>query len=277
MECRCVGIGGYSERLIMHHLRVLVIERDAERLQRINSVLMDAQYEVLPAESFAEAMEALQVQRFDAVLVGSPGSAQQQAEFTAGLRSIERSLGSHSKTPVLLCSGAVPSDVWRATQQDGVDAYLPEEFVSATFTDAVVRLAQAVAPSSKHVSKVTADSPIFEPDKFQAQVAYDKDLLIEIIDLFLAERCNQVSEMQTSLASSDFTRLSRVAHTIKGSLASLHAAQAREHAQELELAAKSADAQVCRFCLAVLEQDLDALEPLLISLRNSTVQQEGLC
>ncbi len=257
----------------MNPLRVLVIERDSEKRQRITAVLVDAQYEALAADSFEEAMEALSVQRFDAVLVGSQGNTQQQAEFTAALRNIERSLGLLSKTPVLLCSGTVPSDVWRATQADGIDAYLPEEFVAATFTDAVVRLAQAVSPMVKQVNQLNvADLPIFEPDKFQAQVAYDKDLLVEIIDLFMNERRIQVSEMETALASSDFNRLNRVAHTIKGSLGSLHAAQARVHAQELESAAKSADAQVCRFCLAVLEQDLDALEPLLIALRNSVVQ-----
>lgn len=253
----------------MNPLRVLVIERDADKMRRISSVLSDAQYEVLPAESFGEAMEALHVQRFDAVLIGSPGNSQQQLDFTNGLRSIERSLGVRSKTPVLLCTSSVPSDLWRATEHDGVDAYLPEEFVAATFTDAVVRLAHAVLPATKQMNQVASnDLPLFEAEKFQAQVAYDKELLVEIIDLFLAERRTQTTEMHTALALSDFTRLSRVAHTIKGSLASLHAAQARTHAHDLETASKSADAQVCRFNLAVLEQDLDALEPLLLALRS---------
>jgi HPt (histidine-containing phosphotransfer) domain-containing protein len=254
-------------------LRVLVIERDNQKLRRINSVLAEAQYEVLNAESFCEAAEALQVQRFDAVLVGSPGDSKEQADFTAGLRRIEKSLGILCKTPVLLCSGSVPNHAWRATQEDGVDAYLPEEFVAATFTDAVVRLAQAVSPLPKTSKEPnSAHLPVFDPDKFQAQVAYDKDLLVEIIDLFLGERRVQVEEMRAALAACDFTRLSRVAHTIKGSLGSLHAAQARTHAQELETAAKDTDAQVCRFYLAVLEQDLDALEPELIALRSSVVQ-----
>jgi HPt (histidine-containing phosphotransfer) domain-containing protein len=257
----------------MNSLRVLVIERDPDKLRRINSVLTDAQYEVLPAQSFGEATEALQVQRFDAVLIGSPGSPQQQVEFTLRLRKIERSLGILSKTPVLLCSGSLPGDPGHATQQDGIDAYLPEEFVAATFTDAVVRLAEAVRPAAKPVNQVACDDlPVFQPDEFRAQVAFDKDLLVEIIDLFLAERPTQIAEMHATLSCSDFNRLSRVAHTLKGSLGSLHAGQARMHAQELESAAKAADAQVCRFYLAVLEQDLDALEPLLLALRSQVVE-----
>ncbi|MBV8895061.1 MAG: Hpt domain-containing protein [Acidobacteriaceae bacterium] len=257
----------------MNQLRVLVIERDAQKLERICEALNDVQYEVLPAASFSEATEALAVQRFDAVLVGSPGDSQAQADFTGGLRKMERSLGLLSKTPVLLCSAAVPKGLWTPTNEGWVDAYLPDEFAAATFTDAVVRLAHAVTPQTKPKEQVSgSDLPIFEPEKFQAQVAYDRDLMVEIIDLFLMERRSQMAEMQTALNSTDFNRVSRVAHTLKGSLGSLHAALARAHAQDLEVAAKATDAQVCRFCLAILEQDLDNLEPQLIALRNSVVQ-----
>src|SRR5581483_3000838 len=257
----------------MNHLRVLVIEDAPEKLERISAVLREAHYDVLPAASFNEASEALLVQRFDAILVGSAGNTQAQVDFTAGLRQIERSRGLLSKTPVLVCSGAVPSGLWTPTQEDWVDAYLGEHFAAATFTDAVVRLAQPLTPAPKPRSETSAaDLPIFEPDKFQAQVAYDRDLLVEIIDLFMTERRSQVAEMQAALASADFTRLARVAHTIKGSLGSLHAALARAHAQDLEGAAKAADAQVCRFCLTVLEQDLETLEPELIALRNAFVR-----
>lgn len=257
----------------MNPLRVLVIERDPEKVGRISAVLNEVQCEILPASSFDEAMEALFVQRFDAVLVGSAADAKPQADFTAALRKIEKSLGLLSKTPVLLCSAAVPNGLWTPTHEEWVDAYLPEEFAAATFTDAVVRLAQALSPSTQAKEPVSSsDLPIFEPDKFQAQVAYDRDLLVEIIDLFMAERRTQVAEMQAALNGSDFARLSRVAHTIKGSLGSLHASLARSHAQQLESAARSADAQVCRFCLAVLEQDLDLLEPELIALRNAAVE-----
>ena len=254
-------------------LRVLVIERNPDKLLRINAVLEGARYEVLSAGSFSEATEALQVQRFDAVLIGTSASSKEQADFTAGLRKIERDLGVLTKTPVLLCSNSLTSDICRPTCEEGIDAYLPEEFVAATFTDAVVRLAEAVSPNNKvNVQNCSDDLPVFDADKFQEQVAYDKDLLVEIIDLFLDERVTQLNEMRTALAVSDFTRLGRVAHTIKGSLGSLYAGQARMHAQELESAAKRAEAQICHLCLAALEQDLNALEPQLIALRNSVSQ-----
>jgi HPt (histidine-containing phosphotransfer) domain-containing protein len=62
-----------------------------------------------------------------------------------------------------------------------------------------------------------------------------------------------------------------VAHTIKGSLGSLHAARARSHAQELELAAKRRQEDVCWTSLAALESDLAELEQELLVLRQVSV------
>ncbi len=253
----------------MNHLRVLVIEPDAKRQERIAAVLGDAHYDVLPAASFSEGMNALLVQRFDAVLVGSPGDTQAHAGFTAALRRIERSKGLPSKTPVLLCSASIPTEMWAPAQTAGVDAYLGEHFAAATFTDAVLKLAEAVAPVETLKQRVDdSDLPIFEPDEFQAQVAYDTDLLVEIIDLFLAEHPTQVADMEAALTGGDFNRLGRVAHTLKGSLGSLHAMLARSHAQDLEGAAKAGNGEVCRFYLVALQQDLGNLEPELLALRS---------
>jgi HPt (histidine-containing phosphotransfer) domain-containing protein len=63
-----------------------------------------------------------------------------------------------------------------------------------------------------------------------------------------------------------------VAHTIKGSLSSLHATLARHHAQALESAAKNRDGSACRANLQALADDLGALEPLLLKLRDEVQQ-----
>lgn len=111
--------------------------------------------------------------------------------------------------------------------------------------------------------------PVFEPEKFMEQVAYDRELSIEIIDIFLGEQGAQLAEMQRALSSGDYRQLYETAHTIKGSLGSLQAALARFHAEELEMAAKNDNHQSCQQSLAALEGDLKALEPKLLSLRES--------
>ncbi len=227
-------------------------------------MLEEANHAVVPARGFGEACEALLVEKFDAVLVGSPGGAG-LAEFTTKLRQSERKQRNPAHTAVL---SFVHQENGPSSGSDRcIDGYLPAEFEAATFSEAVRTLARSLATSAGSEASIS-ELPIFEQDEFEAQVAHDRELLVEIIDLFLAETPDQVNEMRNALSAGDYNRLSRAAHSMKGSVASLHAPQARAHAQQLELAAKEQEDQVCRFSLAALEQDLDHLQSPLLALRD---------
>lgn len=256
---------------IMGALRVLLIENDPEESERISSVLADAHHDVLSASGFEDASQALLVQKFDAVLLGSTDPADRLNEFTTNLRSLDRSHRNSGRTTILSFSPNLrQGSTWSPAADVAIDGYLPRHFEAVVFSDAVSTLAHAPArPAEGRESADSSELPVFDPEQFQAQVAHDRDLLIEIIDLFLLDRIDQVNEMRNALSSGDYNRLSRAAHTIKGSLSSLHAPQARAHAQDLESAAKNHEVQVCRFSLAQLEHDLDILEPELLSLRAS--------
>ncbi len=257
----------------MGALRILLVEKNPSEAERITSVLTDANHDVLSATGFEDASEALLVQKFDAVLLGSLAGADGVAAFTATLRALENSHRNSGRTPILSFSP-------QFTEQSGsslpggvaIDGYLPRDFEAQTFSDAMTSLARAVArPTQATQTDTSSELPVFDPEEFQAQVAHDRELLVEIIDLFLEDRQDQLNEMRTALAAGDYNRLSRAAHTVKGSLGSLHALQARAHVQDLEIAAQNREEQVCRFSLAQLEHDLDILEPQLLSLRESSI------
>lgn len=259
----------------MDALRVLLIEKNPAESERISCVLAGANHDVLSATGFEDASQAVLVQKFDAVLVGSPAAANQIVEFTATLRGLERKQRNPGRTTILSFSPDAAQDCeWSPAADVAIDGYLPRRFEATTFRDTMNALMRAVArPPQTETPRACSELPVFDPEQFQAQVAHDRDLLIEIIDLFLTDRVDQASEMRNALAAADYNRLARAAHTIKGSLSSLHAAQARAHAQDLELAANECEDQVCRFSLAQLEQDLDILEPHLLSLRDSARQR----
>lgn len=230
-------------------LRLLLVEGDPQEAERISSALVNANHTVLPATNFQEASEALDIQRFDAVVLGRALHAQEMGEFTSKLRALERSQRASAQTPVVS---------------------LPEPFEPATLTSAVSNLLRAVGGNTEVASAACPDLPVLEPDGFLDQVAYDRDLLVEIIDLFFSERERQIPDMENAVAAGEFDRLQRVAHTIKGSLGSLHATRARWCAQSLETAAKERKSAECRQLLASFKQELDRLEPELLALRNSS-------
>jgi HPt (histidine-containing phosphotransfer) domain-containing protein len=191
--------------------------------------------------------------------------------FTAKLRQLEQNQRSAVRTPILSVSAEVPSDAgWLETHETNIDGYLPEHFEPTVFAKAVESLAGNLARASS--TPQTSESqtlPRFDPDGFQEQVAHDHELAIEIINLFLDECVGQVTEMRQALANGDLPQLSRIAHTIKGSLGSLHAARSRFYAQELELAAKRGNRGASEPLLDKLIQELAALRPELIHLRDA--------
>jgi len=256
----------------MSALRVLLVGSEEAESQHILAVLSEANHTVLPVPSFDEASEALLIQKFDAVLITPAFWGKGVAVFTEQLREAEKRQRNGTRTPVLSVS---PNNFDRtAATPDGdgpVDAYLPEHFEPAAFAQTVENLANAVAQRREESDSQMApvELPVFNVAEFKAQVAYDNELMVEIIDLFLAERLHDLTEMSEALAARDFGQLMRAAHTIKGSLGSLHADLARYRAQELEAAAKSEREPACIALLVALEEDLSNLEPQLLSLRDS--------
>jgi two-component system sensor histidine kinase/response regulator len=265
----------------MNSLRFLLVDTDIRESERISSVLEEANHTVLPTHGLEEACDALDVERFDAVLLGSPFSPNALLEFKLKLREVEKRQRSFSHIPLLSFLEKTAERNARTGEPAGgldsagngdFDGYLDKPLDPAALTEAVTRLAQAVAhPTGEAGSDNFDDLPILDPEQFAEQVGGDSELMVEIIDLFLDEGRRQVVEMRESLAAGDWPLLSRVAHTIKGSLGSLHAMRAKAHAQDLETAAKDVTIDVCHRSFAALEEDLKVLEPELLALREASI------
>ncbi len=264
-----LGLAGSKGARVMN-LRVLLVG-DSPCCEEVSSSLLAADYAVLAASNVNEASEAISLQKFDAVLLDDSIPENSVAEFTAQLRRMEKLQARSSRTPIFCLSSdetSSPVPVGPQTRA-GFDGYFPKRLDSLAFTDALIKASCAVPQIEIHTSGPGNDLPIFELGAFQAQVGHDHDLMMEIIELFLAEQGNQIAAMRSALGRGDLEELGRVAHTIKGSLGSLHAARPRTRAQGLESAAKSHSHERCRDLLHGLEADLKALEYELEAVRST--------
>jgi HPt (histidine-containing phosphotransfer) domain-containing protein/CheY-like chemotaxis protein len=252
----------------MKQLRVLLVRNELRGSERISSVLEGASHAVLELDGLTEAWEALEVQKFDAILVSSSLPCDELESFKLRLREIEKVQRTPVRTPILSCLGATQdSSSVMSGHTPSLDGYLPHQFEPSAFVNTVTSLANCACQSTVDQAGGTPEpSSVFDPDGFREQLAHDQELIVEIVNLFLEESNTQLSEMRDALASGDFSTLRRITHTLKGSLGSLHAAQSRVRAQELEASAKESDGAGCQRTFMQLESDLEALRPHLVSL-----------
>lgn len=257
----------------MNMLRVLLIDDDPAECERIATRLERAEHTVLPLSGFDEAAEALEIQRFDAVILPARIADGQLSSFTAKLRGLEASGRGTTRAPIL--TYLADSDN-RAADKPKVDGTLPQDFEPILFAETVSNLASGLRTPSPFTGDQTSSSmakalPTFKSYEFEEQMSFDAELVVELIDLFLGESATQVVEMHEALAARDFPLLCRIAHTIKGSFGSFYAIQASAHAQGLEQAAKIGDAPLCGPLLQAVIADLDVLKPELLKLRNARI------
>jgi two-component system, sensor histidine kinase and response regulator len=239
-------------------LRVLVVGSAypiAERLQ-------DGGHTVTPVDECEGAIDALQLQSFDAVVLGPDIDPLNLTAFAERVQELNRQ--SSFRTAMFGVAGeSLPHQA-----AAGLDGYLPGQATPEALSTVLVTLS-AKLRTAEYCDARLAELSILDVHALKEQVAFDDELLVELIDLYCEERKRQSSEMQQALGSGEFAALSRLAHTIKGSLGNLHSPSARAEAQLLESAALLGDRPSCEQILPGFEHKLNLLETELQALKES--------
>jgi HPt (histidine-containing phosphotransfer) domain-containing protein len=99
-----------------------------------------------------------------------------------------------------------------------------------------------------------------------SRVEGDRELLAEIIQVFLADAPQLVVAMGQALAQGDMHLLERSAHSMKGAAANLSALDAVKAASRLEQSAKNKDSESSKTDLSELRAIVERLLPVLADL-----------
>ena len=243
-------------------LRILLVEEDERRADHLLALLDASGHCAMVVPDLGDAAEASSLQRFDAVWLTSGQSIAGLASFVSKLRNLEAGQRSDSRATVLGCSPSLE-------EAHLLDGSLPHEFDEEGLAEALSRSSIVGPGNFAHSETGVPASPVFEPDQFGEQCGNETGLMIEIIDLFSAERDRELPAMVQALAEADFEQLSRLTHTLKGSLGALHAPLARHRAQLLEMAAREGNSRRCAEALQDLTRDLAELNDHLSSFRHA--------
>jgi HPt (histidine-containing phosphotransfer) domain-containing protein len=96
-----------------------------------------------------------------------------------------------------------------------------------------------------------------------SRVEQDRDLLHELLSIFVEEFPVKLQELRDALAREDLARAGIVSHGLKGMLSNLSIAQAASCAAQIELMARKREAASAKEALEALEKEVQGLLPEL--------------
>jgi HPt (histidine-containing phosphotransfer) domain-containing protein len=98
----------------------------------------------------------------------------------------------------------------------------------------------------------------------EAQDADEPDLVVELIDLYLADTPRHIVAMHEALASNDQRMLARAAHALKGSSSTLGAVQVAQSCEDLERLAPALPVSEVAGFVERLEEELATVRDVFL-------------
>jgi len=240
-------------------MKVLLAEDNAVNRTLATRLLQKHGHTVVVVENGRQALEALERETVDLVLMDVQMPEMDGLEATAAIREKEKKTGDH--LPIIaLTAHAMKGDREKCLAA-GTDDYLTKPIRTGDLFAAIERLRNTKTNTTPEAPAITnaprADA--FDIDEALRHVEGDRDLLDEIVRIF-AEQCPKIMyEIQNAVLAADLRVLERAAHSLKGSASNLCAIGVTQCAGELEETARSGDSSRSHEQFQALEREVEKL------------------
>ncbi len=263
-------------------LRILLAEDSAVNQEVAVRLLSKHGHDVFVADDGLKAIEAINSQEFDLILMDIQMPRMGGFEATAKIR--EQEIPDQRIPIIAMTAHALQGDRDRCLDA-GMDGYVSKPVSADTLMGEISRLINpddslphAQDPthsSSETFTSITpppseTDQLIFDKEATLKHLDGDSELLSELAAVFLKEWPNQQRTLHSALEATEYEVLERTAHAVKGALSNFHAKLAEQAAFSLEVAANEQNQTAARDALDQLQQVMMQLEPRLKSLTTET-------
>ena len=238
-----------------HVMKVLLAEDNSVNQTLAIRLLEKRGHHVVLAVNGREALDALERETFDLVLMDVQMPILDGLTAIRIVRKKESEAGGH--TPIIaLTAHAMKGDRDRCVDA-GADDYLTKPIRTPELLAAIDRIGgakQTAQPVVAPAAEVRASSPI-DISAALERLEGDRNLLEELGQLFKDECSKTLDEMRAAIASGDAPLLTRLAHTIKGSSASMSALPLSQVAAQMEKVAHAGDLADARSLFEKVEKE----------------------
>jgi PAS domain S-box-containing protein len=243
-------------------LRLLLAEDNAVNQKLARRLLEKRGHQVVAVGNGREALEILEQQPFDAVLMDVQMPEMDGLEATAAIRGREKGTGRHVPI-VAMTAHAMKGDRERCLEV-GMDAYVSKPLQAQELFQVVEGVGEAAAARpAEAVGAAAAGPPAFDPAAALQRTAGDKELLQELASIFCEECPQLLADVEAAVRGRDATGLRASGHTLKGAVGNFGPSAAFEAALALEAMGRGGDLADVEAAYGRLRQELDRLLPAL--------------
>ena len=247
-------------RLSRRPLRILLAEDNAINQKVVAGMLASGGHQVVVVDNGRAAVEAVQRQVFDVVLMDIQMPEMNGLEATSAIREAERA-GGRRLPIVAMTAHAMDSDRQRCLAA-GMDGYVAKPIRIA---DMFATIAAAVAGETPPED---GPAPVVDEQKLLTEgFAGNAALLADVIDAFTTDTPGLLATMRAALRADDLPSLSRAAHKMKGTIGVFTTGPALAAAVALETAARADDSAFAAEALLKFEREIGELGDRLKDIR----------
>jgi CheY-like chemotaxis protein/HPt (histidine-containing phosphotransfer) domain-containing protein len=234
-------------------MKILLAEDNATNRVLATRLLEKHGHTIVTAENGRQAIDILERQKFDAVLMDLQMPEMDGLEAIHAIREKEKTKGGH--LPIIaLTAHAMKGDRERCLAA-GADDYITKPIRTRELFAALERVVKTsrtpdgehltpdaraaattneIAPRPAKANDAGASDEILDVDGALGRMAGDRELLEEVARLFEEEGAKMLDALRQAVAAQDVPLLLRLAHTIKGSSANISALAVARAAEEIE-------------------------------------------
>ena len=258
-----------EDKPLARPLRVLLVEDHPVNQKLAFRAMLTFGHDARIAENGLEAMQWLDREHFDLVLMDLQMPVMGGLEATRRIRAKEQASGLRRVPIVAMTANALSGDKERCLEA-GMDDYLAKPIELAALEQmldrfsAPVRRAELTAAGGAARPANDAAPPVWSPDAALARSFGDHALLREVIELSIADAPVLMRQIENALAEGNLELVQGAAHTLKGLVSNYDAEPAVMALRTIERAARTRDAGAAKQGLAGAQREvarlLDALE-----------------
>jgi two-component system, sensor histidine kinase and response regulator len=247
-------------------LHILLAEDNAVNQQLAVQLLEKRGHAVKIAENGQEALDALQQEDFDLVLMDVQMPVMGGLEAATEIRRREQATREH--VPIVAMTAHAMDGDREKCLEAGMDGYVSKPIDPRTFLDTVEALGgSSYAGGDGHHGPAGVDGrKAFNAEALLERFAGNRKLLRAIMKTFREDCPTMMARIREALKKEDCKAIAEAAHALKGSVGNFGETAAFESAREIEKKGRQGKLDGTWETYAALEDDIALLLPALQSI-----------